>query len=106
MFVRLKPRRDRGPPYEHLQIVESRRDDSSIRQQVIATLGRRDVFVSSRQLDALVRYLASFCQWVQVVDRIWRKGLQDRSAISWGHRWSSAGCGRSDGYPRCWAGWR
>lgn len=86
MFVRVKrsARRDGGPPYEYLQIVESRRDGSSIRQKVIATFGRRDVLVPSGQLDALVRSLASFSQRVQVVDRVRREGLQAHTAMSCG----------------------
>jgi hypothetical protein len=46
MFVRVKRSVRSGYTYEYLQIVESRRRGSTVRQHVIATLGRKDEIIA------------------------------------------------------------
>jgi hypothetical protein len=41
MFIRLKRSAREGRTYEYLQVVRSYRAEGRVRQQVIATLGRR-----------------------------------------------------------------
>ncbi len=47
MFVRAKKSGD----YECLQIVENQRIDGKVRRQVVATLGRLDICVSSKRYE-------------------------------------------------------
>ncbi|HQU34025.1 MAG TPA: IS1634 family transposase, partial [Thermoanaerobaculaceae bacterium] len=84
MFVRVKRSGSGRQKHDYLQIVESRREGASVRQKVIATLGRKDEFVADGRLDALVRSLAKFSATVQVVEKIRRDGLQAHTARSWG----------------------
>ncbi len=84
MFIRLKRSAHHGHAYEYLQIVRSYRDDGRVRQQVLATLGRRDILVGSGELDALVRSLARFSERLRVVEKVRSGGLQARGARSWG----------------------
>jgi hypothetical protein len=56
MFVRVK----RSGSHEYLQIVVSRRQGTSVRQRVVATLGRRDELVANGRLDGLLSSLAKF----------------------------------------------
>jgi transposase len=58
MFVRVK----KSGNYEYLQVVHSQRVGDSVRQRVIATLGRLDVLQASGQLDALLASCARFAQ--------------------------------------------
>lgn len=84
MFVRVK-RSGSGPQkHDYLQIVESRREGTAVRQKVIATLGRKDELVADGRLDALVRSLAKFSAKLQVVEKVRRDGLQAHTARSWG----------------------
>jgi hypothetical protein len=61
----------------YLQIVESRRDGSQVRQQVIATLGRYDELRESGQLERLLRSGARFAAQAMVLD-----GVHDGSAAT------------------------
>jgi len=84
MFVRVK-RSGSGPEqHEYLQIVESRREGTKIRQRVIATLGRRDALVASGTLDSLLQSLAKFSTRLRVVDKVRQDGLQAHHARTWG----------------------
>jgi len=58
MFVRVK----KSGNYEYLQVVQSQRVGDSVRQHVIATLGRLDGLQASGQLDALLASCARFAQ--------------------------------------------
>jgi hypothetical protein len=60
MFVRVKPVIQNGQRYEYLQIVRSERDGSRVRQQLVASLGRRDLLVATGKLDQLLQALARF----------------------------------------------
>lgn len=54
--------------YAYLQIVESFREGSSVRQRVLSTLGRLDVLQSTGQLEGLMRSGLRFCQQMIVID--------------------------------------
>ena len=45
MFVRIKKNRE----YSYLQIVESKREGSSVKQRVLATLGQYDELATRRE---------------------------------------------------------
>jgi len=64
MFPRVK----RSGKYEYLQIVENRRVNGKVRQQVVASLGRFDRLRESGQLDDLTSALARLCRRVHVID--------------------------------------
>src|SRR5688572_25611254 len=55
MFVRVKTVVQDGRSYEYLQIVRSVRDGTRVRQELVASLGRRDLLVATGQLDQLVQ---------------------------------------------------
>jgi len=84
MFIRLKRSAREGRTYEYLQVVRSYRAEGRVRQQVIATLGRRDVLVASGELDGLLLSLARFSEKLRVVEAVRSQGLQARTARGWG----------------------
>jgi len=63
MFVRVK----KSGPHEYLQIVRNERIDGHVRQEVVATLGRREVLRESGQIDALVNSCARFAEQTAVL---------------------------------------
>src|SRR3954447_26960172 len=64
MFFRVKP----AGPYRYLQIAHSVREGKKVRQQVIATLGRLDLWQQSGQLERLMRSGVRHCQSFTVLD--------------------------------------
>jgi hypothetical protein len=64
MYFRVK----RTGAYAYLQIVESFRDQGTVRQRVVTTVGRLDVLQTSGQLEALVRSGLRFCEKLAVID--------------------------------------
>lgn len=64
MYFRVK----RSGPYAYLQIVESFREKSQVRQRVLSTVGRLDTLQATGQLDALMRSGLRFCQKLAVID--------------------------------------
>ena len=62
MFVRVKPVVQNGQRYEYLQIVRSERDGAPVRQQLVASLGRRDLLVATSKLDQLLQATLSELQ--------------------------------------------
>lgn len=84
MFVRVKRSVRDGYTYEYLQIVESRRKGNTVRQRVIATLGRKDEIIADGTLDGLLASLASFSQRLKVVDRVRSEGVAAHASRSWG----------------------
>lgn len=84
MFVRVKRSARDGQAHDYLQLVRSYRDKGRVRQQVIATLGRRDQLDASGQLDGLLVSLARFSEKLRVVEAVRSQGLQARTARSWG----------------------
>lgn len=64
MFVRVK----KAGNNSYIQIVENRRDGHTVRQYVIATLGKADELIESGKLDSMARSLLKHTKAVQVVD--------------------------------------
>ena len=64
MFFRTKPAKG----YRYLQIARSVRRGKTVRQEIIATLGRLDVLQESGQLDSLLRGGLRFARKVKVLD--------------------------------------
>jgi hypothetical protein len=64
MFFRVKPAKG----YRYLQIARSVRRGKTVRQEIIATLGRLDLLQESGQLDSLLRSGLRFAQRVKVLD--------------------------------------
>jgi hypothetical protein len=60
------------------------RDGESVRQQVIANLGRREQLVASGELDGLLRSLARFSEKLRVVEAARTRGMKAWSAKTWG----------------------
>jgi hypothetical protein len=82
----------------YLQIVESRREGTSVRQQVIATLGRIDELQESGQLERLLRSGARFADKAIVLDALDRgeaKVVAARRlgpALAFERVWEETGC--------------
>ncbi len=64
MFFRVKP----GKGYRYLQIAHSVRRGKTVRQEIIATLGRLDVLQASGQLESLMRGGLRYCEKIKVMD--------------------------------------
>src|SRR5918994_1232877 len=84
MFVRIKTIAEDGQRYEYLQIVRSVRDGSRVRQELVASLGRRDLLVATGQLDRLVQALARLSTRLKVIEAAKDERLVARDARSWG----------------------
>jgi hypothetical protein len=84
MFVRVKTVAQDGRSYEYLQIVRSVRDGARVRQELVASLGRRDLLVATGQLDRLVQALARFSTRLRVVEAARDERFVARDARSWG----------------------
>src|SRR6476620_6201204 len=64
MFFRIKKSGTRG----YVQVVENKRVDGSVRQSVIATLGRTDELAASDALASLLASGARFCDQVLLIE--------------------------------------
>jgi arginine repressor len=84
MFVRAKRSVQRGREYEYLQLVESRREAGSVRQHVLANLGRRDEIAADGTLDRLLQSLARYSHRLRVVEKVRTEGLAAQQCRSWG----------------------
>ena len=84
MFIRVKRSVQASGTYEYLQVVESVRDGTRVRQRVIGNLGRRDQIVADGTLDGLLRSLAKFSERLRVVERVRAQGLHAHQARTWG----------------------
>ena len=84
MFVRVKTIVQDGRRYEYLQIVRAVRDGARVRQELVASLGRRDLLVASGQLDQLLQALARFSTRLRVVEAASDDRFVARAARSWG----------------------
>ncbi len=84
MFVRVKTVVQDGRSYEYLQIVRSVRDGTRVRQELVASLGRRDRLVATGQLDQLLQALARFSTRLRVVEAAKDERFVARQAKSWG----------------------
>jgi len=96
MFIRSKA----SGPRTYLQIVENRRERRSIRQKVIATLGRLDVLQRTGQLDSLLRSGMRFSEKMAIVDS-YEKGevpvateLKIGLPLVFGRLWKEPGIGK------------
>ncbi len=82
----------------YLQIVESRREGASVRQQVIATLGRFDELRESGQLERLLRSGARFADKAIVLDALDRGeatvagARRIGPALAFERVWEETGC--------------
>ena len=101
MFFRVK----KSGPRAYVQIVESRRIGSTVRQSVIANLGRAEVLIASGALAALLASGAKLTDQVlllQALDQDDGSLALDAKRIG-----GSRGCGKSSASARCWmACWR
>jgi hypothetical protein len=84
MFVRVKTIGQDGQRYEYLQIVRSVRDGPRVRQELVASLGRRDLLVATGKLDQLVQALARFSTRLKVVEAAKDERFIAREAKAWG----------------------
>jgi hypothetical protein len=97
MFVRVKTVVQDGRSYEYLQIVRSVRDGTRVRQELVASLGRRELLVATGQLDQLLQALARFSTRLRVVEAAKDERFVAREAKSWGpalvfgRRWERQG---------------
>lgn len=84
MFVRVKTVVQGGRSYEYLQIVRAVRDGARVRQELVASLGRRDLLVATGQLDQLLQALARFSTRLRVIEAAKDERLVAREAKNWG----------------------
>jgi hypothetical protein len=84
MFVRIKTVVQGGRSYEYLQIVRALRDGARVRQELVASLGRRDLLVATGQLDQLLQALARFSTRLKVIEAAKDARCVAREAKSWG----------------------
>jgi transposase len=84
MFVRIKKSGSKKAPHEYLQIVESYRNGKSVRQRVIATLGRLDHLKAAGQIDGLVKSLARFSETLRVLTSAKDPKISTCKAKQWG----------------------
>jgi Transposase DDE domain len=84
MFVRTKRSDRKDVSYEYLQIVRSYREGGKVRQQVVASLGRKEALLASGELDGLLRSLAKYSEKLRVVEAVRTSGLAARTAKQWG----------------------
>jgi len=84
MFFRAKKSGSKDYPHEYLQIVESYRDGRTVRQRVIATLGRLDHLKASGQIDGLVKSLARFSESLRVISAARDPKITSCKAKMWG----------------------
>jgi hypothetical protein len=54
MFARIK----KSGKYKYLQIVENRKENKSVKQRVIATIGRMDRLEANHRIETLIRSLS------------------------------------------------
>ena len=80
MFVRTKRSDRKDASYEYLQIVRSYREGGKVRQQVVASLGRKEALLASGELDGLLRSLAKYSEKLRVVEEVRTSGLAARTA--------------------------
>lgn len=83
MYIRIK-RSGQEKEYEYLQLVKSYRDGSRVRQQIVATLGRRDILTESGSLDSILKSLGRFSEKLRVVEVVRKEGFQAHETKLWG----------------------
>jgi transposase len=94
MFIRRK----QSGKYSYLQIVENRREDGTVRQRVIGTLGREDELREGGQLEGLLASGARFTENVLVLSAHEEGRLEEISKRHiggpkvFGRLWEETGC--------------
>jgi hypothetical protein len=97
MFVRLKTIAQDGRSYEYLQIVRSVRNGARVRQELVASLGRRDLLVATGQLEQLLQALARLSTRLKVIDAakderlVAREARSSGPALVFGRLWQQQG---------------
>lgn len=92
MFFRTK----RSGPREYLQIVRNWREDGRVKQEVVATVGRRDMLSQSGAIESLLRSGARFSEKLAVFD-VYEKGEASATdtkigiPLVFGHLWDELG---------------
>ena len=84
MFIRAKKSGSKNSPRHYLQIVESFRDEKSVRQRVICTLGRLDKLQESGQIDALIQNLSRFSQTMKALTVARQPQVESCKTRCWG----------------------
>lgn len=84
MYIRIKRGGNRAHPHDYLQIVESYREGRSVRQRVMATLGRLDQLRAEGQLDGLIKSLGRFSEHLRVIEAFGVPEVDSCSAKLWG----------------------
>lgn len=84
MFLRLKRSGHGASAHEYVQVVESVRDGSRVRQRLVASLGRLDRLVESGAIDSLAQGLARFSETLLVLSAAKQEGVQACRALTWG----------------------
>jgi hypothetical protein len=84
MFIRIKRGGNRTHPHDYLQIVESYREGTSVRQRVLVTLGRLDQLQAEGQLDGLIKSLCRFSEALRVLEASKLPAIDACSAKPWG----------------------
>lgn len=84
MYIRVKRGGNEIHPHDYLQIVESYREGTSVRQRVIATLGRLDQLRAEGQLDGLIKSLCRFSETLRVIEASRVPDITSCSGRLWG----------------------
>jgi arginine repressor len=84
MFIRIKRGGNRAHPHDYLQIVESYREGTSVRQRVLVTLGRLDQLRTDGQIDGLIKSLCRFSEALRVIEASKVPDIDACSAKPWG----------------------
>lgn len=84
MFFRAKKSGSKNQPHQYLQIVESFRNGKTVRQRVIATLGRLDHLKTAGQIDSLVNSLVRFSETLRVIAAVKDPKITTCRTKSWG----------------------
>ena len=95
MFFRLK----KSGPRSYLQIVENRRDGGTVRQHVVATVGRADELALNGGVASLLASGARFCERVMVLSALGSADAGPRvetrrigAPLAFGQLWEDTGC--------------
>src|SRR4051794_1733088 len=95
MFFRLKT----SGPRRYLQLDKTRREGGTVRQQVIATLGRLDELTASGGLAALLASGARFCEQALLLAALGNPEHEPRlqtrrigAPLVFGRLWQETGC--------------
>jgi hypothetical protein len=84
MFVRAKKGGNEANPHRYIQIVESYRQGKTVRQRVLATLGRLDQLQQSGELDGLIQSLSRYSETVRVISAARSFDIKQCIAKPWG----------------------